>query len=139
MSLILATTMNEAAVDSLQNGITSVLAYHFFKGQHTVFPRIIVLLINIPLIIISLQGACVASQLTEAPDGLAPGHVRVCVRARVDVSRSKHIPHQCPAMTHRNASTQRAPSPFLDTCCLLPLLLSPTHTRAQASRCWHCS
>ncbi|KAG2437853.1 hypothetical protein HXX76_005471 [Chlamydomonas incerta] len=56
VTLILATTMNEAAVDSLQNGITSVLAYHFFKGQHTIFPRIIVVLINIPLIIISLQG-----------------------------------------------------------------------------------
>ncbi|GIL45946.1 hypothetical protein Vafri_3056 [Volvox africanus] len=56
ITLILAATMNESAVDSIQNGITAVLAQHFFKGQHTIFPRIVVLLVNIPLIVISLQG-----------------------------------------------------------------------------------
>ncbi|GFR42610.1 hypothetical protein Agub_g3541 [Astrephomene gubernaculifera] len=56
ISLILAATMNESAIDSLQNGIASVLAQHFFKRQHTAFPRAIVLLVNIPLIVISLQG-----------------------------------------------------------------------------------
>ncbi|KXZ51913.1 hypothetical protein GPECTOR_11g40 [Gonium pectorale] len=56
ITLILACTMNESAIDSIQNGITAVLAQHFFKGQHTVFPRLLVVAINVPLIVISLQG-----------------------------------------------------------------------------------
>ncbi|GLC41104.1 hypothetical protein PLESTB_001792000 [Pleodorina starrii] len=56
ITLILATTMNESAIDSIQNGITAVLAQHFFRGQHTIFPRLVALAVNIPLIVISLKG-----------------------------------------------------------------------------------
>ncbi|EFJ52719.1 hypothetical protein VOLCADRAFT_115669, partial [Volvox carteri f. nagariensis] len=61
VTLILAATMNESAIDSIQNGITAVLAQHFFKGQHTVFPRLVTVCVNIPLIIIALQGYKVLS------------------------------------------------------------------------------
>ncbi len=56
ITLILACTMNEGAIDSLQNGIAAVFTQHFFKGQHTIFPRMVLVAINIPLIIVSLQG-----------------------------------------------------------------------------------
>ncbi len=61
--LILAAIMNESAIDSIQNGITSVLTQHFFRGQHTIFPRIVLFCVNVPLFIISLQGG---SALTNA-------------------------------------------------------------------------
>ena len=48
--------MNESAIDSLQNGIAAVFANHFFKGQHTIFTRVCVLIVNVPLMIIALQG-----------------------------------------------------------------------------------
>ncbi|KAG2497326.1 hypothetical protein HYH03_004490 [Edaphochlamys debaryana] len=56
ITLVLAATMNESAIDSIQNGMSAVLATHFFKGQNSVFARVVLLIINIPLIVIALQG-----------------------------------------------------------------------------------
>lgn len=55
LTLIGAIVMNESAVDSLQTGITTALSSHFFKKQHVIFARIVVILINIPLIVVACK------------------------------------------------------------------------------------
>jgi hypothetical protein len=55
IALILAVVMNESAIDSMQSGLTASFTSHFFKDQHVIFSRLIVMAINIPLMIIALQ------------------------------------------------------------------------------------
>jgi hypothetical protein len=55
IALILAVIMNESAIDSMQSGLTASFTSHFFKDQHVIFSRMIVMVINIPLMIIALQ------------------------------------------------------------------------------------
>ncbi|KAG0048855.1 hypothetical protein BGZ83_006253 [Gryganskiella cystojenkinii] len=49
-------TMNEGAVDSLQNAIVDTLASRFFRGKSVWYPRVMVFLINIPIVFVSLKG-----------------------------------------------------------------------------------
>ncbi|KAF9431302.1 hypothetical protein BGZ94_000009 [Podila epigama] len=49
-------TMNEGAVDSLQNAIVDTLASRFFRGKSVWYPRVLVFLINVPVVIVSLKG-----------------------------------------------------------------------------------
>ncbi|KAF9963972.1 hypothetical protein BGZ65_003226 [Modicella reniformis] len=49
-------TMNEGNVDSLQNAIVDSLASRFFRGKNVWYPRVLVFLINIPIVIVSLKG-----------------------------------------------------------------------------------
>lgn len=53
---ILAMVMNESSVDSYQIGITSSISSCFFKKYPLWVTQIVVLLINIPIIIVSLEG-----------------------------------------------------------------------------------
>ncbi|KAG0212480.1 hypothetical protein BGX28_006247 [Mortierella sp. GBA30] len=48
--------MNEGNVDSLQNGIVDTIASRFFRGKSVWYPRILVFLINIPIVFVSLKG-----------------------------------------------------------------------------------
>jgi len=48
--------MNEGAVDSLQNAIVDTLASRFFRGKSVWYPRVLVFLINIPIVFVSLKG-----------------------------------------------------------------------------------
>ena len=49
-------TMNEGAVDSLQNAIVDTLASRFFRGKSVWYPRVLVFLINVPIVFVSLKG-----------------------------------------------------------------------------------
>ncbi|KAF9293313.1 hypothetical protein BGZ88_005533 [Linnemannia elongata] len=49
-------TMNEGCVDSLQNAIVDTLASRFFRGKSVWYPRVLVFLINIPIVFVSLKG-----------------------------------------------------------------------------------
>jgi hypothetical protein len=53
--------MSESAVDSIQTGLLGVLSVYFLKNRPIKIARILVVLINIPLIIIALQGYNVLS------------------------------------------------------------------------------
>jgi len=55
VTLVLAVTMNESAIDSLQNGLAASISAHFFKGMNIWYARVAVLLVNVPLIIIGFQ------------------------------------------------------------------------------------
>jgi len=55
VTLVLAITMNESAIDSLQNGLAASISAHFFKGMSVWYARLAVALVNIPLIIIGTQ------------------------------------------------------------------------------------
>ena len=50
--------MNQSAIDSLQNGLASAVSTQWFKDQHLIFPRLIVISINVPIIIVALQVGC---------------------------------------------------------------------------------
>ncbi|GFH13867.1 uncharacterized protein HaLaN_09825 [Haematococcus lacustris] len=56
VALMMAITMNASAVDSYQSGINASFTSHFFRDQHVLFSRTMVLLVNIPLMIVALQG-----------------------------------------------------------------------------------
>ncbi|KAF9084024.1 hypothetical protein BGX29_002775, partial [Mortierella sp. GBA35] len=49
-------TMNEGCVDSIQNGIVDTLASRFFRGKSVWYPRVLVFIINIPIVFVSLKG-----------------------------------------------------------------------------------
>ncbi|KAF9116696.1 hypothetical protein BGX27_000078 [Mortierella sp. AM989] len=49
-------TMNEGCVDTLQNAIVDTIASRFFRGKSVWFPRILVFLINVPIVFVSLKG-----------------------------------------------------------------------------------
>ncbi|KAG0233160.1 hypothetical protein B0O80DRAFT_4007 [Mortierella sp. GBAus27b] len=49
-------TMNEGNVDSLQNAIVDSLASRLFRGMSVWYPRVLVFLINIPIVFVSLKG-----------------------------------------------------------------------------------
>ncbi|KAG0346828.1 hypothetical protein BG004_000749 [Podila humilis] len=53
---VAAVTMNEGAVDTLQNAIVDTLAARFFRGKNVWYPRVLVFLINIPIVFVSLKG-----------------------------------------------------------------------------------
>jgi Na+/proline symporter len=61
ITLISAGIMSESAVDSIQTGLLGVLSVYFLKNRPIKIARILVVLINIPLIIIALQGYNVLS------------------------------------------------------------------------------
>ncbi len=50
LALMLATTMNESAVDSLQNGLVASIGGHFLKGKPLLWTRALVVLLNVPLV-----------------------------------------------------------------------------------------
>lgn len=54
--VILAATMNESSVDSLQNAIVATVASNFFIGRSVWWPRILTFLINIPVIVVAVRG-----------------------------------------------------------------------------------
>ena len=54
--VILAAIMSESAVDSLQNAIVSTISSNFLMKRPLSWTRISVLLVNIPLVVIALQG-----------------------------------------------------------------------------------
>ncbi|KAF9919179.1 hypothetical protein BX616_000032 [Lobosporangium transversale] len=56
LAVLSTVTMNEGNVDSLQNGIVDTLASRFFRGKNVWYPRVLVFLINIPVVFVSLKG-----------------------------------------------------------------------------------
>lgn len=57
--LILAATMNESAVDSMQNGLAAALGSFFLRKRAVMWSRIGVLFINVPLIVVGINGGTV--------------------------------------------------------------------------------
>ncbi|KAM3573643.1 hypothetical protein VYU27_004376 [Nannochloropsis oceanica] len=55
MLVVLATTMNESAVDSLQNAIVSTLSSSFLKNKPVSWSRALVFVVNAPIVLIALQ------------------------------------------------------------------------------------
>ncbi|KNC82499.1 hypothetical protein SARC_05225, partial [Sphaeroforma arctica JP610] len=53
VTLIAAAIMSESAVDSFQNGLTSVVVSTFLNGKDIKYARILVLVLNIPLIVLA--------------------------------------------------------------------------------------
>ncbi|KAF9926486.1 hypothetical protein FBU30_003957 [Linnemannia zychae] len=49
-------TMNEGCVDSIQNGIVDTLASRFFRGKSVWYPRVLVFIINAPIVFVALKG-----------------------------------------------------------------------------------
>ncbi|KAF8931651.1 hypothetical protein EDD21DRAFT_341228 [Dissophora ornata] len=49
-------TMNEGCVDSIQNGIVDTISSRFFRRKSVWYPRVLVFLINIPIVFVSLKG-----------------------------------------------------------------------------------
>ncbi|KAG0340422.1 hypothetical protein BG000_011981 [Podila horticola] len=58
---IAAVTMNEGAVDTLQNAIVDTIATRFFREKSVWYPRVLVFLINIPIVFVSLKGYNIVS------------------------------------------------------------------------------
>ncbi|KAF9110216.1 hypothetical protein BGX27_006634 [Mortierella sp. AM989] len=56
LAALATVTMNEGCVDSLQNGIVDTLASRFFRGKSVWYPRILVFIINVPIVFVSLKG-----------------------------------------------------------------------------------
>ncbi|KAF9438700.1 hypothetical protein BGZ76_005645 [Entomortierella beljakovae] len=56
LAALATVTMNEGCVDSLQNGIVDTVASRFFRGKSVWYPRVLVFLINIPIVFVSLKG-----------------------------------------------------------------------------------
>lgn len=56
IAVLLTVIMNQSVIDSLQTGLCAAISTNFLRGQHALFSRIVVLLINVPLIVVSLQG-----------------------------------------------------------------------------------
>ncbi len=54
--VVLATTMNESAVDSLQNAIVSTLSSSFLADKPVSWSRALVFAINAPIVLVALQG-----------------------------------------------------------------------------------
>ena len=54
--VVLAATMNESAVDSLQNAIVATLASNFLVGKPVWWPRLLTFVINIPVMFVALHG-----------------------------------------------------------------------------------
>lgn len=54
--LLLTVTMNESAVDSMQNGLTAAISTHFLRGLHLYWTRLAVLLINVPIMVVATKG-----------------------------------------------------------------------------------
>ncbi len=127
LSLVLAVTMNEGAIDSLQSGLTGTLVTHFFRDQHIVFTRSVVWVINIPLMIVALQ---------VRPRSLLPArHVASSSASQAPPSQSplpcrggRSLPTPC-----RSARASRAAQDYpilslylipnmLTSCCFLPVL-----------------
>jgi hypothetical protein len=52
VTLVLAATMNESAIDSLQNGISATVSAHFLKRSPVIYARCAVILLNIPLAVV---------------------------------------------------------------------------------------
>ena len=50
LAIMLAVTMNESAVDSLQNGLVASIGGHFLKGRPLLWTRGLVLVLNIPVV-----------------------------------------------------------------------------------------
>ncbi|KAK9917023.1 hypothetical protein WJX75_000095 [Coccomyxa subellipsoidea] len=53
---VLAATMSESAIDSLQNAIVDNISGSFCKGLPLIWIRVLVVILSIPVIIVSLQG-----------------------------------------------------------------------------------
>jgi hypothetical protein len=60
-ALVLATIMNESAVDSLQNGLAASISGQWLKGSPLWRARLAVVLINVPLIAVGARGYNVLS------------------------------------------------------------------------------
>jgi hypothetical protein len=54
--VILAATMNESAVDSLQNAIVATLSSNFLVDKPVAWSRAMVFLVNVPIVAVALQG-----------------------------------------------------------------------------------
>ncbi|ORX91482.1 hypothetical protein K493DRAFT_286769 [Basidiobolus meristosporus CBS 931.73] len=56
MVTVLAATMNQSAVDSLQNALVDSISSVLLKGKSVWWSRLVVVVVNIPLVVVSLQG-----------------------------------------------------------------------------------
>lgn len=61
ITLILAITMNESAIDSLQNGIAATISAQFFRTRPVAYARAVVVLANIPLVAVATKNYNVLS------------------------------------------------------------------------------
>lgn len=52
---VLAATMSESAIDSLQNAIVDNISGSFLKGLPLIWIRVLVVILSVPVIIVSLQ------------------------------------------------------------------------------------
>ncbi len=66
---VLSATMSESAIDSLQNAIVDNISGSFLKDLPLIWVRALVLVLNVPVIVVSLQVCCLAKakQPIQAP------------------------------------------------------------------------
>ncbi len=55
MVAVLSTTLSESAIDSLQNAVVDNISGVFLKDTPVIWSRLLVLLLNVPVIVVSLQ------------------------------------------------------------------------------------
>ena len=63
---VLAATMSESAIDSLQNAIVDNISGSFLKGLPLIWIRVLVVILSVPVIIVSLQVRTVPHGLSRA-------------------------------------------------------------------------
>lgn len=63
---VLAATMSESAIDSLQNAIVDNISGSFLKGLPLIWIRVLVVILSVPVIIVSLQVRIVPHSLCKA-------------------------------------------------------------------------
>ncbi|KAF9186745.1 hypothetical protein BGZ51_001770 [Haplosporangium sp. Z 767] len=56
IAVLSVVTMNEGCVDTLQNAIVDTIASRFFRGMNVWYPRVLVFVINVPIVFVSLKG-----------------------------------------------------------------------------------
>ncbi|KAK2079580.1 hypothetical protein QBZ16_001975 [Prototheca wickerhamii] len=56
VTMLLTVTMNESAIDSMQNGLAAAISTHFLRGFRLRWTRLVVLLINVPVMVVATKG-----------------------------------------------------------------------------------
>ncbi|KAK9762709.1 hypothetical protein K7432_011294 [Basidiobolus ranarum] len=84
---VLAATMNQSAVDSLQNALVDNISSLLLRGRSVWWSRLVVVLVNIPLIVVSLQGYQVMNLF------LLANMVATCCAAPILLGLSRRLEH----------------------------------------------
>ena len=95
---VLSATMSESAIDSLQNAIVDNISGTFLKALPLVWTRVLVFVLNIPVIVVSLQVCAEAYASSVSP--------RMCHAKIMQQMLESNLHHQrlllpaCPELLH---------------------------------------